>query len=337
MSNELVRQDAYANASLDERMRYLSTLARAGDLLPRAFMGRPMPNPNGGGMLPAQVEVGKLMLVAELGSSLGLHPASAVQSIYIIDGKPSLSANLLSALVRKAGHKLRMTTKGSVATDDFVAIAELIRSDDPDFTFHVEWSMERAHRAGLTGKDNWKKYPEAMLKSRAITEVVREGAPDVTIFAAYAPEEVGATVNEEGEPVEMTQVRETPPPAAPKRQAPIVDPQAAEPEPQPEPAPEEPSQNETPAEEAFDWGKAAANAASSAEARELFQKAQREGVLNLKVKQGRKSRELGDLLIEIGKGLVEAEKTAAEAAEEDVVMAEVIEDGESMALGGDQQ
>lgn len=339
--NELaVQSTAYSRANLTERQQYVKALAAAGDLLPKDLVKFAPIGPNG--QMIKVGDPGKVMLMAETGDMLGIHPMAALVGVHIIEGRPSISANLMGGLVRKAGHKLRVQTQGSIEDGTLEATATLVREDDPDYPFVVTWNVGKATRAGLLpGKEssNWRKYPDAMMKARAISEVIREGAPDVLMGGnVYTPEEMGAMVDEQGEPVEMTQVRETAPPAAPKQQAPIVDPQAAEPEPEPtlESATEEPSQNETPAEEAFDWGKAAANAASSAEARELFQKAKSEGVLNLKVKQGRKSRELGDLLVEIGKGLIEAEKAAAEAAENDVVVAEVIEDGESMALGGDE-
>lgn len=314
---ELVRQDAYAAATLDERQRYISALASAGDLLPKAYMGRPTPNP-AGGMFPARIEVGKLLLVAELGSSLGLHPASALQSIFIIDGKPSLSANLVAALVRKAGHKLRVRVEGEGET--LTAIAELIRSDDPDFTFRVSWSHADAVRAALTGKDNWKKYERAMLKARAITEVVREGAPDVTLFAAYTPEELGATVTtEDGEPIELQQVQQQAPHSgAPKPEAPIA-------------APAEPAQP------SFDYAAAIAGLATSAEARELYLQARTAGDLDLPIKQGRKKpRPLSEVLTEIGKALTKAEAIAT-AAEEEAIEGEIVDEGGPAALADDAE
>ena len=325
MTTELVRQDSYARASLDEKYRYVQALANAGDLLPKALMGRPTPNP-AGGMFPARVEPAKILLMAETGAMLGIHPMAALQGIYIVEGKPTLSANLLAALVRRAGHKLRVTTSGSWKAGDFVARAVLIRSDDPDFEFVVEWNQEKAERAGLLNKDVWKKYGEAMTKSRAITEVIREGAPDVTLVAAYTPEELGAAVNEEGEAIDLQQV-------PPYSEAPA--PQA------PAPTPAEP-RKETPIpdatkpvdEETFDWAKAVAGLTSRDEALALHGKARTEGKLDLEIKVGRKKRKLGDYIVEVGTALTEAEKQAA--AQEDVVEGEIVEDDAPMDLGGDQ-
>lgn len=216
-STDLVRQDSYASATLAEKRAYVEAIAQAGDLLPSALMSKPTMDPNTRQMIPARVQPGKVLLLAETGAMLGIHPMAALQGIFIIEGKPSLSANLLGALVRRAGHKLRVTTTGTWADGSFIARAVLIRSDDPDFEFVVEWNRMRAKQAGLDGKGNWSKYPEAMAKARAITEVIREGAPDVTLVAAYTPEELGAKVEgAEGDVVEMSARREQ------KPQAPVV-------------------------------------------------------------------------------------------------------------------
>lgn len=229
MSTEIVKADSYAKASLDERRAYVSAIAQAGDLLPKSLWAQTR-NPDGspGGLAPSPA---KVLLLAETGTMLGLHPMAALQSIHIIEGKPTLSANLLAALVRRAGHKLRVTTSGDWQAGTFVARAALIRSDDPEFEFVVEWGKERAQRAGLLGKKGpWGSYPEAMAKARAITEVIREGAPDVTIVAAYTPEELGETnVAEDGSVVEVAASASTlasaarPAPAEPTSTEDVVD------------------------------------------------------------------------------------------------------------------
>ena len=314
---------SYELATLDDRQRYAASIARAGDLLPKALMGRPTPNP-AGGMYPAQVEVGKVLLIMELGASLGIHPASALASIHIIDGKPSLSANLLAALVRKAGHKLRVSTSGK--GDALVARAVLIRSDDPDFEFVVEWDMEKAETAGLAGKDNWRKYAASMLKARAITEVIREGAPDVTLFIAYTPEELGATVTEDGEPIDLQQVQQAAPQSGAAR--------PATPPPAPEQRKEAPVvQEEEKGAPERDWAADVANLTSREEALALHGEARSLGLLDLDVKQGRKKRKLGELIVEVGTAFAEAERAAAE----EVVDAEIVDDSPTMALGVDDQ
>lgn len=194
MSTELVRTNGdggFANAPLDERWRYAQALAAAGSLLPRSLM-------EGG-----QASAGRIFLTAETGAMLGIHPIAAINGVNVIEGKPAISPGLMSALVRKAGHKLRVTTTGT--GQDVSATAVIIRNDDPDFEFSATWDLTRARAAKLADKDVWKKYPEAMCKARAISEVVREGAEDALLGVHYVPEELGADVDEQGEIIAQPQ------------------------------------------------------------------------------------------------------------------------------------
>lgn len=149
-------------------------------------------------MLPRQYQKqpANLLVAAEYADELGIGRMNALTDIYVIDGKPSLSSHLMAALVRRAGHRLRV----QMSNDGTAAKAILIRSDDPDFEFTAVWTMQRAQAAGLTSKAVWKSYPAAMLKARAISEVVREGASEVLSGALYVPEELGASVDQDGRP-----------------------------------------------------------------------------------------------------------------------------------------
>ena len=87
-----------------------------------------------------------------------------------------------------------------VATDT-EATAVLIRGDDPDFEYKVTWTMDRARKAQLLSNASWTKYPAAMLRSRAITEVCRQGASDALLGFTMTPEELGVEVDASGAPV----------------------------------------------------------------------------------------------------------------------------------------
>lgn len=169
--NELVKHQQ-PQGTLTERMNYARALATA-ELLPPAYRNNP----------------GNVLLAVEYGNALNIPPMTAIQGVHVIQGKPTLSADLMAALVRRAGHKLR------VQVDDAPeAVAQLIRADDPDFTYECRWDMERAKRADLLGKGTWKAHPKAMLKARAIAEVVREGASEVLHGVIYTADELGAEV-----------------------------------------------------------------------------------------------------------------------------------------------
>jgi hypothetical protein len=167
-----------AALSLPEKMEYARALAVA-SLLPKQYQQNP----------------GNLLFAMEYAEALNIAPIHAITSIHVIEGKPSASADLIAATIRRAGHKLRITG------DDTNAVAQLIRADDPDFTYEARWDMDKARTAGLTGKAVWKNYPAAMLRSRAITEVARMGATDALFGVIYTPEELGAEVDAQGVPV----------------------------------------------------------------------------------------------------------------------------------------
>jgi len=53
----------------------------------------------------------------------------------------------------------------------------------------MSFTIEQAQRAGVTGKDNWKKYPEAMLRARCISALARAVYPDV-VLGIYETDEL---------------------------------------------------------------------------------------------------------------------------------------------------
>jgi hypothetical protein len=141
-------------------------------------------------LLPKQYQrnPANVLLALEYGTALGISPVVAMQQIHVIEGKPTASAQLIGGLVRNAGHKLRVEFDRKTMT----ASATIIRSDDPDYEFTAVWTMDRAKAANLTGKGNWRTYPDAMLKARAITEVARDACPEALFGVAYTAEELGS-------------------------------------------------------------------------------------------------------------------------------------------------
>lgn len=163
--------------ALQEKMDWSKAMS-SGTLIPQQYRQNP----------------GNLLFAAEYADNLGIGRIHVLTSIAVINGRPSPSADLMAAMVRAHGHRLR------VWGDDTEAHAEIVRSDDPDFTFRANWDEAKARKAGLWGnKGPWTNYPAAMLRARAISEVVRMGAQDVMAGGIYTPEELGATVNAEGE------------------------------------------------------------------------------------------------------------------------------------------
>lgn len=121
----------------------------------------------------------------DIGDALGVPYTQVMQSMVVARGKMTMSADLMGAIVRRAGHKLRIHEDGNSVT------ASIVRADDPDYTFTVTWDEKKAREAGLWGnRGPWTQYPRQMLRARAITEVCRQGASDALAGNVYTAEEL---------------------------------------------------------------------------------------------------------------------------------------------------
>jgi hypothetical protein len=173
---ELRRPELPTAADMNAAALYAERLANSG-LLPKAYFKQPA----------------NVLYAIEYGRMIGLAPMAAITGVHVIEGKPSASAALISALVRRAGHKLRVRGDAKAAT------CKIVRADDPDFTFEVTYTIEDARSAKLTNKEVWQKYPASMLKARAITQCARDACEEALMGMHYTPEELGAEVDEDGE------------------------------------------------------------------------------------------------------------------------------------------
>lgn len=120
------------------------------------------------------------------GRELGLTAMQSLRSIHIIEGKPTLSADLVAALCKSRSDVCQYFRL--VESTDKVARYETQRRGEPAPT-SMSFTIEDAQRAGVTGKDNWKRYPAAMLRARCITALARAVYPDLAM-GVYDPDEV---------------------------------------------------------------------------------------------------------------------------------------------------
>ena len=197
---------SYITANLQERAAYIARIAPS-TIIPTAYRGN----------------LANAFVAAETGAGLGLEPLQALSSIAVINGRATLSADLMAAIIRRAGHTLRI-----VENNPESVTAILIRADDKTFKFEVTWDKNKAMKACLWGQRGpWSQYPAQMLRARAITEVARQGASEVLMGMIYSPEDFNATITDTGEVIETPIANNTPakPTAAP--QNPAMQPTAA--------------------------------------------------------------------------------------------------------------
>jgi len=133
------------------------------------------------------------------GAELGLPPFASMTGIHIIQGKPVLGANVLATLVK---NDPRYDYQVKTATNEVCELEWFDNGANVGTGRKIgtsSFTMAEAKAAGLTGKDNWKKYPSDMLFARAISRGARRFAPG--IFGGspvYTPDEMGAEVDENG-------------------------------------------------------------------------------------------------------------------------------------------
>lgn len=141
-----------------------------------------------------------LMLVAQ---AEGQHPATVTQDYDIIQGRAARKTHSVLSRFQQMG--------GSVEWHELSeAVADATFSHKAGGSLRMTWTIEQAKRAGLTGKDNWKNYPRAMLRARCIAEGIR---------AVYPAALGGMLVSEEAQDLPPQDQQAKPAPSRPERPA----------------------------------------------------------------------------------------------------------------------
>lgn len=124
------------------------------------------------------------------GLELGLQPIESLNSFHVVEGKIVMAAQLMGALVKRAGYSYKVVRCDSTACT--------LSWKDPkgEQLGEVSFTIEDAKRAGLAGRGAWAKHPDDMLFKTCISKGARRFAPEV-LLGCYAQEEWGS---EEEEP-----------------------------------------------------------------------------------------------------------------------------------------
>lgn len=164
------------------------------------------------GLLPTAIKTPEQAIAIALkGRELGVPMMQAFAHIHIIQGKPTISAELMLSLIFR-------NCPGAVV--DYVETTELscvVQAKRPNGSaVRFSFSMDDAKQAQIEAKESWKKYPGAMLRARAISIMARALFPDAIMGCSYTPEELGAEIDDEGGVIDVT----PPPPEKPNAPAP---------------------------------------------------------------------------------------------------------------------
>jgi hypothetical protein len=148
--------------TVDEAMRFGKMLASS-QFAPKDFQNKPE----------------SCILAIQHGAEIGLGPMQSIQSVAVINGRPSIWGDAALALVM--GSPVCEYVKESVAGDGdkMVAVCETKRRGYPAPSV-TQFSVADAVRAGLWGKSGpWTQYPKRMLQLRARGFALRDAFPDV--------------------------------------------------------------------------------------------------------------------------------------------------------------
>ena len=148
------------------------------------------------------------------GREMGFGPIASMTGVHIVQGKPSIGANLLGAAIKGSG---RYDYRVIELTNERAEIAFFQSGEEIGRSL---FTMDDAKAAGLANKGgSWKMYPRNMLFSRAMSNGARWYCPDVfSGVTPYTPEEMGADVSmdDNGDVIDVTPtVQEAEPEPAP--------------------------------------------------------------------------------------------------------------------------
>ncbi len=173
-STSLVKADQRAQHALEP-----STLADAITLSGFLFKS---------GLLPRGITKPEAALAVMIsGRELGLTAMQSLRAIHIIEGKISLSADLMVACVKRSPNCRYFRL---VESSDRIATYETERAGEG--VTRMSFTIEMAREAGVTNKDNWRKYPAAMLRARCAASLARAVYPDL-LMGFYDPDELSAS------------------------------------------------------------------------------------------------------------------------------------------------
>lgn len=132
------------------------------------------------GMAPKELQTPERVMVAIMhGQEVGFTPMASLQSIAVINGRPTIWGDGALGLVQGSGKMewIKETVEGE--GDARVAVCQVKRRGDAEVKTG-RFSVADAKKANLWGKGGpWSSYPDRMLKMRARSWALRDGFSDV--------------------------------------------------------------------------------------------------------------------------------------------------------------
>lgn len=176
--------------NFDEAYRFANFISNS-NLIPAAFRGKPA----------------DVLIAVQLAMELGVAPMQGLQSIAVINGRPTIWGDLLPALVYQSGLCDLFNEEGdenearcTVKRKGFAPIQRTFSMEDARRVPYTEANNPKVKC--LADKATYVAYPKRMLQMRARAFAIRDAFPDVL---------KGVGIREETEDIPTTAVDVTPP------------------------------------------------------------------------------------------------------------------------------
>jgi hypothetical protein len=164
MTTEISTQRATGLAlqTFDDAMRFGKMVADS-EFAPKDFRGKPA----------------SCVLAIQAGAEIGLSPMQALQSIAVVNGRPSVFGDAALAVCKASPVCEFVWEQVTGEGDGMVAMCQAKRKGYEKATT-VHFCVADAKKAGLWGKAGpWSQYPKRMLQMRARGFALRDAFPDV--------------------------------------------------------------------------------------------------------------------------------------------------------------
>ena len=212
MSTEISthRSSGLALQSFDDAFRF-SKMVASSEFAPKDFRGKPE----------------SCMLAIQHGSEVGLSPMQSLQSIAVINGRPTIWGDAALALVQSSPVCEYVCEYTEGEGDNLTAVCEVQRRGYPQPTV-AKFSVADAKKAGLWGKSGpWSQYSSRMLSLRARGFALRNAFADalrglITAEEAQDYQTPAPATEPAREPVVVRPKFDTPPAAAPAANDPVA-------------------------------------------------------------------------------------------------------------------
>lgn len=155
-SRQVAKVD-HGGGDLEVRLRYANAILQAKEMVPNQYRN-----------------AGAILLAQEWATARDVDLLTTLQNVDVIQGKLVPNATLLRALAVRAGYEV-------IVQDVTPQSATVVVSKAGSELGRTTFTMDDAKAAGLLGKDNWKKHPQAMLVARATSQAMRWFAADVMV------------------------------------------------------------------------------------------------------------------------------------------------------------